>query len=43
MSLSKWILNIALTIVDLCTFWIKPQANRITFVSLTQDRLSSDF
>lgn len=43
MSLSKWILNIALTIVDLCTFWIKPQANRITFVSLTQEHLSSDF
>lgn len=43
MGLSKLILNIALTCVNLCTFWIHPKKNRITFVSLTQDHLDSDF
>lgn len=43
MGLSKIILNIALAIVDLCTFWVHQDPKRITFVSLTQDHLSSDF
>lgn len=43
MGLSKCILNIALAFIDLCTFWIRPKKNRITFVSLTQDHLDSDF
>jgi CDP-ribitol ribitolphosphotransferase len=43
MNLSKKILDLALKIVDACTFWIKKDPNRITFVSLTQSKLSSDF
>lgn len=43
MSLSKLILNIALNIVNILTFFVKQDKNRITFVSLTQDHLSSDF
>ena len=43
MGLSKIILNIALKIVDILTFYIRPKKNRITFISLTQSELSSDF
>ena len=43
MGLSKLILNIALKIVDVFTCFIQTQPNRITFISLTQDHLSSDF
>ena len=43
MGLSKFILNIALKIVDVLTFFIHTKPNRITFISLTQDHLSSDF
>lgn len=43
MSLSKIILNIALKIIDILTFWIKQDRNRITFISLTQKELTSDF
>lgn len=43
MGLSKLILNIALKIVDVLTFFVHQDQNRITFVSLTQDHLSSDF
>ena len=43
MGLSKQILNFALAFIDCCTFWIRPKKNRITFVSLTQDHLTSDF
>lgn len=43
MGLSKIILRIVLKILDALTFFIKQDSNRITFVSLTQDHLSSDF
>ena len=43
MGLNKIILNIALKIIDLFTFYIHPKKNRITFISLTQNELSSDF
>lgn len=43
MGLSKKILNIALSIVNVLTFWIKPQKGRITFISLTSDHLEGDF
>ena len=43
MGLSKIILNIALKIVDILTFYIRPKKNHITFISLTQSELSSDF
>ena len=43
MGLSKIILNIALKIVDILTFYIHPKKNHITFISLTQSELSSDF
>lgn len=43
MGLSKLILNIALKIVDALTFFIHTKPNRITFISLTQDHLTSDF
>lgn len=43
MGLSKLILRISLKLVDLFTFWMKPQKGRITFISLTSDRLVSDF
>ena len=43
MSLNKLILNIALKIVDILTFWVKKDKKRITFVSLTQSHLASDF
>ena len=43
MSWQKWILNIALSIVDILTFWIKPQKKRITFVSMTMDHYTEDF
>lgn len=43
MGLSKLILNIALGIVDAFTFFIRKNPKRITFISLTQDHLTSDF
>ena len=43
MGLSKIILNIALKIVDILTFYIRPKKNHITFISLTQSELSSDY
>lgn len=43
MGLSKKILNLALWIVDLLTFFIHPKKGRILFNSLTQKELSSDF
>ena len=43
MGLSKLILNIALKIVDVFTCFVRTQPKRITFISLTQDHLSSDF
>ena len=43
MGLQKLILNFFLKIVDLCTFWVQQDPLRITFVSLTQDHLTSDF
>ena len=43
MGLSKIILNIALWIVDVLTFFVHPKDNRITFISLTQSELSGDF
>ena len=43
MSIQKLILNVALTLVDLLTFWIRPKKNRITFVSMTQDHFADDF
>lgn len=43
MGLQKKILNIALAIVDFLTFYMQRDSKRITFVSLTQDHLSSDF
>ena len=43
MGLSKLILNIALAIVDFLTFFIHTDPKRITFISLTQDHLTSDF
>ena len=43
MGLSKIILNIALWIVNVLTFFVHPKDNRITFISLTQSELSSDF
>ncbi len=43
MGLKKLILNFCLRIVDLLTFWIQPEPGTITFISLTHNRLSSDF
>lgn len=43
MGLKKLILNFCLRIVDLLTFWIKPEPGTITFISLTHSRLGSDF
>ena len=43
MGFSKIILNIALKIVDILTFYIYPKKNRITFISLTQSVLLGDF
>ena len=43
MGLSKLILNIALKIVDLLTCFVRTQPKRITFISLTQDHLCTDF
>ena len=43
MGLSKIILNIALWFVNVFTFFIKQDSNRITFISLTQDHLDNDF
>lgn len=43
MGLSKLVLKIALSIVNVCTFFLHPKWNRITFVSLTSDVLSGDF
>lgn len=43
MGLSKLILNIALWFVNVFTFYIQPDPNRITFISLTQSELTSDF
>lgn len=43
MGLSKIILNIALSIVNVFTFYLRPIPNRITFISLTSDKLTSDF
>ncbi len=43
MGIQKLILSIALTIVDCFTFFVRPKKDRILFVSLTQDHLTSDF
>lgn len=43
MGLAKKILNIALAVVNVLTFYIRRQPNRITFISLTSDTLTSDF
>lgn len=43
MGLQKIILNIALEIVHIFTFFLRPKKNRITFISLTQKELKSDF
>ena len=43
MGLSKIILNVALWVVDVLTFYVHPKKNRITFISLTQSELSGDF
>ncbi len=43
MGIQKMILTIMLHIVDVLTFFVKRKENRILFVSLTQDHLSSDF
>ena len=43
MGLQKIILNMALWIIDVLTFFVRPKKNRITFISLTQKELSSDF
>lgn len=43
MSLQKLILGFSLWLVDVLTFFVKQDPNRITFVSLTQDHLMSDF
>ena len=43
MSWQKWILNIVLSILDICTFWMKPNPKRITFVSMTMNEYSEDF
>lgn len=43
MSLNKLILNFFLKIVDILTFFVKRDPLRITFVSLTQDHMTSDF
>lgn len=43
MGLQKFILNIALEIVHIFTFFLRPKKNRITFISLTQKELKSDF
>lgn len=43
MSLSKKILNLALSIVNACTFFLRQKKNRITFISMTQNHLDQDF
>ncbi|MGN1276774.1 MAG: CDP-glycerol glycerophosphotransferase family protein [Floccifex sp.] len=43
MGLSKLILKICLTLLNQLTFFLKQKDNRITFISLTQNELSSDF
>lgn len=43
MGLSKFILNICLKLVNLFTFWMKPEKGRVTFISLTSDSLTNDF
>lgn len=43
MGLSKLILNIALKILNVLTFFVKRDKNRITFISLTQKELTADF
>ncbi len=43
MGLSKLILNIALKLINLLTFFVKRDDKRITFISLTQKELTSDF
>ena len=43
MGLSKLILNMALSIVDALTFFVRKNPKRITLISLTQDHLTSDF
>lgn len=43
MVLQKFILNICLKVVDLCTFWIHPTKGKVTFISMTSDKLNNDF
>lgn len=43
MGLQKIILSIALRIVDLLTFYVRPQEDRITFVSLQEEKMTGDF
>lgn len=43
MGLAKKVLNLALKIVNILTFFIRRKPNRITFISLTSDTLTSDF
>ena len=43
MNFKKFILNIALEIVNVLTFFVRQKENRITFISLTQSELQSDF
>ena len=42
MQLEKWILKIVLGILNILTFWLRPQPKRITFISMTMDHLSAD-
>ena len=42
MGLSKFILSLCVSILDALTFWVRPDPKRITFISLTQDKLSGD-
>ena len=42
MKLEQWILKIVLGILNVLTGWMKPQPNRITFISMTMDHLSGD-
>jgi CDP-ribitol ribitolphosphotransferase len=43
MKLHKFILNVCLHVVNLCTFWVKPKPDTVTFISLTNDKLTADF
>lgn len=43
MGLAKKVLNLALAVVNVFTFFVRRKPNRITFISLTSNELTSDF